>query len=192
MKTTMKKLARYFFQGLLYLAPTAITIYLIFFIFTKVDTGVRNLIQDLIHIKIPGIGILVLFLLITLLGFLGQTIIFQPLRMLVDNLMAKAPLVKLIYSSIKDLMSAFVGTEKKFDKPVLVKVNLVSNLEKMGFMTQTDLSEINIKDKVAVYFPHSYNFSGEMFIVPTEHITPLNISPADAMKFIVSGGVTKV
>lgn len=188
----MKKLARYFFQGLLYLAPTAITIYLIFFIFTKVDTGVRNLIQDLIHIKIPGIGILVLFLLITLLGFLGQTIIFQPLRMLVDNLMAKAPLVKLIYSSIKDLMSAFVGTEKKFDKPVLVKVNLVSNLEKMGFMTQTDLSEINIKDKVAVYFPHSYNFSGEMFIVPTEHITPLNISPADAMKFIVSGGVTKV
>ncbi|MFO7657303.1 MAG: DUF502 domain-containing protein [Bacteroidales bacterium] len=192
METTMKKMARYFFQGLLYLAPTAITVYLIVFIFIKLDMGVRNLVEDLIHIKIPGIGIIVLFLLITLLGFLGQTIIFQPFRMVVDSIMAKAPLVKLIYSSIKDLMSAFVGTEKKFDKPVLVKVNLISDLEKMGFMTQSDLSELNIKDKAAVYFPHSYNFSGEMFIVPTEHITPLDISPTDAMKFIVSGGVTKV
>ena len=135
---------------------------------------------------------MVLFILITLLGFIGQFIIFKPLRKLIDNVMAKAPFIKLIYSSIKDLMSAFVGSEKKFDKPVLVKVNLISNLEKMGFVTQTDLSEINIKDKVSVYFPHSYNFSGEMFIVPVEHITPLDIPPAEAMKFIVSGGVTKV
>ena len=75
---------------------------------------------------------------------------------------------------------------------MLVKVNLISDLEKMGFITQNDLSEIGIKDKVSVYFPHSYNFSGEMFIVPVEHITPLDIPPTEAMKFIVSGGVTKV
>lgn len=192
MKINTKKLIQYFFQGLLYLAPTAITIYIVFFIFIRIDSGVRNLIEKLIHINIPGIGIIVLLVLITFLGFLGQTIFFKPIRLIIDGIMVKAPLVKLIYSSIKDLMSAFVGHEKKFNKPVLVKVNLISNLEKMGFVTQTDLTEINIKDKVSVYFPHSYNFSGEMFIVPVEHITPLNISPTDAMKFIISGGVTKV
>ncbi|MBN2214896.1 MAG: DUF502 domain-containing protein [Bacteroidales bacterium] len=188
----MKRLIRYFLQGLLYLAPTAITLALVYLIFTRVDSGMRDLIGKFFNIDIPGIGVLALFVIITLLGFIGQSIIFRPLRRLVDNIMAKAPFVKLIYSSIKDLMSAFVGTERKFDKPVLVKVNLISDLEKMGFLTQSDLSELNIKDKVAVYFPHSYNFSGEMFIVPAEHVTPLDIPPAEAMKFIVSGGVTKV
>ena len=188
----MKRLIRYFLQGLLYLAPTAITIALVYLIFTRVDSGMRSLIEKFFHIDIPGIGILVLVVLITLLGFAGQSILFRPIRRLIDNIMARAPFVKLIYSSIKDLMSAFVGSEKKFNKPVLVKVNMISNLEKMGFITQSDLSELNIKDKAAVYFPHSYNFSGEMFIVPVEHITPLEIAPAEAMKFNVSGGVTKV
>jgi uncharacterized membrane protein len=87
------------------------------------------------------------------------------------------------------LLKAFVGKEKKFNQPVLVKVNTVSELEKVGFLTQEDLSNIGIKDKVAVYFPHSYNFSGEMFIVPSDHVKPLNMAPADAMKFVVSGGV---
>jgi uncharacterized membrane protein len=177
---------------LLYLAPTAITIALIYLIFTRVDSGMRGLINRFFHIDIPGTGVLVLFVIITLLGFVGQSILFRPIRKLIDSIMAKAPLVKLIYSSIKDLMSAFVGAEKKFDRPVLVRVNLISDLEKMGFITQNDLSDLRIKDKVSVYFPHSYNFSGEMFIVPVEHITPLDIPPAEAMKFIVSGGVTKV
>ena len=188
----MKKLIRYFLQGLLYLAPTAITIAIVYFIFTRLDSGIRGLFDKFFHLDIPGIGVLILVVLITFLGFIGQSILFRPIRNLIDHAMAKAPLVKLLYSSIKDLMSAFVGSEKKFNKPVLVKVNMISNLEKMGFLTQSDLSELNIKDKVAVYFPHSYNFSGEMFIVPVEHITPLDISPTEAMKFILSGGVTKV
>lgn len=183
---------QYFLQGLLYLAPTAITLYLIFIIFNVFDTRMRIVLVKLFNIDIPGTGILVLIVFITFLGFIGKAILFKPISIAVDNIMAKAPVIKLVYSSVKDLMKAFVGNEKKFNKPVLVKVNLISNLEKIGFITQSDLSELNIKGKVSVYFPHSYNFSGEMFIVPTEHVTPLNIPPAEAMKFVVSGGVTKV
>lgn len=188
----MKKLMHYFLQGLLYLAPTAITIYLIYIIFNVFDSRMRIILVKLFHIDIPGTGILVLILFITLLGFFGRTIFFKPFSFAIDSVMAKAPVVKLVYSSIKDLMSAFVGNEKKFNRPVLVKVNHISELEKIGFITQTDLSELKIKGKVSVYFPHSYNFSGEMFIVPVENVTPLDISPAEVMKFIVSGGVTKV
>jgi len=125
------------------------------------------------------------------LGFIGQTVLARPFRRLINRLIEKAPLVKVIYTSIRDLLSAFVGKEKKFDRPVLVVVNTISNLEKMGFLTQDDLTDLDIKDKVSVYFPHSYNFSGEMFVVPAELVRPLNMPAADAMKFIVSGGVVK-
>jgi uncharacterized membrane protein len=183
---------RYFFQGVLFIAPVGITLYIVYLLFTYVDGYLQSLIKEYLPFNIPGLGILLLVLLITLLGFIAQSILFRPIKHLIDKIMKNVPLIKVLYSALSDLFSAFVGTEKKFNKPVLVKVNLISDLEKMGFLTSEDLSDLDIKDKVTVYFPHSYNFSGEMFIVPKEHITPLNIPAAEAMKFIVSGGVTKV
>jgi uncharacterized membrane protein len=187
----MKRIVRYFLQGLIYIAPAGITIYIVYLVFNLLDNYLRTFLERFIHISIPGLGIIALILGITMLGFIGQSILFRPINRLIDRIMNQAPIVKVIYSSLKDLLSAFVGKEKKFKQPVLVKVNLISDLHKMGFITQSDLTDINIKDKVAVYFPHSYNFSGEMFIVPTEHIAPLDIPSAEAMKFIVSGGVAK-
>ncbi len=186
------RILRYFIQGLLFIAPSFITIYIVYLVFTYTDKTIQHLFSSYLSISIPGMGIVVLLLLITTLGFLGQSIFFRPLRKLLDNMLIRAPFVKVLYSAIRDLLSAFVGNERKFNRPVLVKVNAVSELEKIGFLTSDDLSELHIKDKVAVYFPHSYNFSGEMFIVPRENITPLNIPAAEVMKFIVSGGVTKV
>ena len=110
-----------------------------------------------------------------------------------DKIISQAPLVKIIYTSIKDFMSAFVGKDKKFTEPVLVKVNMDSDLEKMGFVTQRDLTSLGIDaDKVAVYLPHSYNFSGNLFIVPAANVKPLNANSAEVMKFIVSAGVTAI
>lgn len=188
----MKALLRYFLQGLLLTAPAGITIFIAYAVFETIDEPIRNLVYDIIHIRIPGIGLVIVFLVITLLGLIGQTFILRPLKNMLENFLKKVPIVKLIYTSLNDFLSALVGEKKKFTKPVLVKVNLISDLEKMGFITTSDLSDLNIKGKVVVYFPHSYNFSGEMFIVPSEHITPLNIPPSEAMKFIVTAGVTRM
>jgi uncharacterized membrane protein len=188
----IKRIIRYFFQGLIFFAPSAATLYILYIVFTYVDNFIQSFMLGILPFKIPGLGIVVILILITFLGFIGQSILFRPFAMMVDRLFQKAPLIRVLYSSIRDLLSAFVGKEKKFNKPVLVKVNTVSELEKMGFITNEDLSDLNIKDKVAVYFPHSYNFSGEMFIVPKELVRPVSISSSEAMKFIVSGGVTKV
>lgn len=185
----MKKLLGYFFQGLLYVAPLGLTLYAIVLLFNVVDGFIQKYIEAWIKVHIPGLGIVIIFLFISFLGLIGGSIIGSPIRRLIEKLLEKAPLFKLIYSSIRDLLSAFVGKEKKFTQPVLVKVNTISELEKVGFLTQDDLNSIGIKDKVAVYFPHSYNFSGEMFIVPAEHVRPLNMAPTNAMKFVVSGGV---
>jgi len=185
----MKKILGYFFQGLLYVAPLGLTIYAIVLLFNLIDGLIQKYIETLIKVHIPGLGIVLIFLTITFLGMIGGTILGEPIRRAIEKVMDKAPFFKLIYSSIRDLLSAFVGKEKKFNQPVLVKVNTISELEKVGFLTQEDLKKIGIEGKVAVYFPHSYNFSGELFIVPSEHVRPLKMAPADAMKFVVSGGV---
>ncbi len=186
----MKKLLGYFFQGLLYIAPLGITLYVLYKLFIYLDGLFNPVLYRYLQINIPGLSLIIVFLLVALLGFLGQTIIARPIKRIVNHIINRTPLVKIIYSSIRDLLSAFVGKEKKFNQPVLVKVNPVSELEKLGFITQNDVSKLGVEeDKVAVYFPHSYNFSGELFIVPAENVKKLNAPPADIMKFIVSGGV---
>jgi len=186
----MKKLVNYFLQGLLYIAPLGITAYIIYGIFTFMDGLLKELLIEFFDIKIPGLGFLTLILFLILIGFLGRTFIAQPIKLLFKNIINRIPLLKFIYGAFNDLFSAFVGKEKKFSKPVLVKVNLNSDLEKLGFITEENLELLGEKEKVAVYFPHSYNFSGELFIVPKVNIKPIDINSSDVMKFIVSAGLT--
>lgn len=186
----MKKLVNYFFQGILYIAPIGITGYIIYLIFSFIDNLVNKTFQKLFDIDIPGLGILVMALLLVITGIMGQSIIAKPFKFIFKSLLDKVPLLKVIYSAFNDLFSAFVGKGKKFNRPVLVLVNPISNLEKIGFLTEEDLTKLNEKEKVAVYFPHSYNFSGELFIVPRSQIKTIDISPTEAMKFIISGGVS--
>ena len=121
---------------------------------------------------------------------MGKTFIAKPLKLVINRVIESIPLLNFIYSAFNDLFKAFVGQEKKFDQPVLVKVNLNSDLEKLGFITEENLQLLDEKDKVAVYFPHSYNFSGELFIVPRVNIKSVDINSSDVMKFIVSAGLT--
>lgn len=185
----MKRLMGYFWQGLLYIAPLGVTLYIVYMIFEFVDGLLQDLLQQ-IGLRIPGLGFLIIFLFLIFIGMVGQSIIARPFTHLFSRIINRIPLLKFTYSAFKDLFTAFVGKERKFNKPVIVLINPVSNLEKLGFLTEKDLSKLNEKDKVAVYFPHSYNFSGELFIVPAEQVRPIDMNPTDVMKFIVSGGVS--
>lgn len=186
----MKKLVNYFLQGLLYLAPIGGTLYIIYMIFNFADGLLRNTIKNFFGLDIPGLGILIIVITLVLVGRIGETIIARPFKQFFHRIIEKTPFLKVVYNALNDLFSAFVGKEKKFNKPVLVLVNPISNLQKLGFLTEKDLSKLNELDKVAVYFPHSYNFSGELFIVPKAQVKRLDINPAEVMTFIVSGGVT--
>lgn len=188
----MKKLLNYFLQGLLYIAPLGLTMYILYVIFNFADNLLDGILKEFLHVDIPGLGIIVLVFVIILIGIIGQSIIAHPFKILFARLLEKVPLLKFIFSAVDDLFLAFVGKEKKFNKPVMVLVNPISNLEKVGFLTEEDLSTLGEKEKVAVYFPHSYNFSGEMFIVPRGQVRRLDINPAVLMKFIVSAGVSNI
>lgn len=186
----MKRIINYLIEGLLYIAPLTITGYIIYSVFMFMDNLSQDLLFEFFGIKIPGLGVLTLLIFLIFIGFIGRTFIAQPLKLVFKNVIGRIPLVKFVYSALNDLFSAFVGKEKKFNQPVLVKVNLSSDLEKIGFITEENLSLLDEEDKVAVYFPHSYNFSGELFIVPRANIRPINISSSDVMKFVISAGLT--
>jgi uncharacterized membrane protein len=192
-KPVFGRLVKYFLQGVLYITPVALTIYAIWWLFSLIDDLLLDHITDLLGYRIPGMGLLIIVLLLTIVGFLGTSILFNPFARYLDSLISRAPLVKIIYSSLKDFMSAFVGKDKKFTEPVLVRVSADVEMERLGFVTNKDLSTLGIGEgKVAVYFPFSYALNGSLFIVPATNIRPVNASPTDVMKFIVSAGVTHV
>ncbi|MAC94286.1 MAG: hypothetical protein CMC96_02165 [Flavobacteriales bacterium] len=180
----LKTLIKYFLQGLFYIVPTAVTIYVIYYLVVMLD--------NLIPLEIPGLGILFILLSVTLIGFLGSHFFFTYFKPF-ERAIEKTPLIKIIYSSMKDLMNAFVGKKQQFKRPVLVKMDSQSDAERLGFITKDNLNELGIEgNKVAVYLPFSYAISGQVYIVPTKNVTPINASSADVMKLIISGGVTSV
>ena len=189
----MNHLLKYFVQGLILIAPVTVTAWAVFKLFSWVDSILKDYITSIVGIEIPGLGFVLLLFSITFIGILGSTILFTPIWSYFDRLMSKAPLIKLIYTGIKDLVSAFVGQKKRFTEPVLVKISSTTDMEKLGFITNKDLSIIGLStDKVAVYLPHSYAWSGNLVIVPAKHVRPIDASTADVMKFIISAGVTNI
>jgi uncharacterized membrane protein len=188
----MKKLLSYFLQGLLYLAPIGITIYIIFQVFVFSDDILQTILEKILGMHIPGLGLLIMLLLVTSLGYVGQTIIARPFKVFFQRILHRLPLIELIYSAINDFFSAVVGKEKKFNKPVIVRVFKNPDIERIGFITEDDLKIFGLTDKIAVLFPFSYTFSGEMLIVPVEDVTTLDLPAREVMKFIASGGVAEV
>jgi uncharacterized membrane protein len=177
----VSRLFNYFFKGLVFLAPFALTIYVCVRVFTMID--------GLLGIPIPGVGFLVTIALITLFGFLAQGLLTRSVFGVVERLLDRLPFVRLLYSSTKDLLNAFVGEHKRFDKPVTV-LYAGGPGRAIGFVTQQSLATMGLRDHVTVYLPQSYNFAGQLLIFPTSAVQALEADSADVMAFIVSGGVT--
>lgn len=176
------KLFSFFVKGLLLLAPVYVTGYIIFNLLDSLDSQ--------FFVQYRGTGLIVLIAIIMIVGFLGSTFISVPVVQIFEEAIVRIPLVGIIYSSLKDLVGAFVGDKKKFNQPIRFILNKENGIQKIGFITQDDLQFIELNDSVMVYCPHSYAFSGELFIVPSSSIILLNLPASDVMKMIVSGGVS--
>jgi len=181
------KLLRYFLQGLLLIGPMVITIYVISALFKWLDGMVPSLFNVTLY---PGLGIVIILTFIVVLGYVASNFLTRSLVSILESYIRRVPLINLLYSSTKDVMGAFVGEKKRFDHPVLVKTKETSSVYRIGFITREDLSALGLKEHVAVYFPHSYNISGNLYLIPSARVTHLDVSSAEAMKFVVSGGVS--
>lgn len=176
----LKRLARYFLRGCLVTAPLGLTIYIVWQVLSAIDR--------ILPIPVPGLGLLATVALITLIGLFTSNVVGKSVLDITEGLLQRLPLVKLVYTSIKDLVSAFVGDKRRFDAPVAV--SLGANTKVLGFVTRDGLGRLGMPDYVAVYFPQSYNFAGYLMLVPRAQVEPLDLPSTDVMTFIISGGVS--
>ena len=165
------------------MAPLALTVYVCFSIVTAIDSW--------IPVDIPGVGFAITIGLITLVGALGSNVLTDGLVRLIDGLLEKLPFVRLLYGTAKDFFEAFAGEKKRFDTAVLVTLYPASEAKALGFMTRRDVEMFGLVNHVAVYLPHSYAFTGQLILVPAEHVTLVQAGSAELMTFIVSAGVTE-
>jgi uncharacterized membrane protein len=177
----MRTLTRSFAQGLLVLAPVAITVWVVVFTVTTLDRW--------LNMRIPGLGIVITAAGITLIGYLAGNVVGDKLISALEAGMRRVPLVRILYNSIRDLFGAFVGSKRKFDKPVAVEVNK-HGLKVLGFLTNERFDDPHLAGHVSVYLPESYNFAGNLIVVPRDRVHLLDADGAEFMAFIVSGGVT--
>jgi len=179
----MKRIIRYFFEGLIFVVPVAVTIYVIYKVFVVIDGW--------LPLGVRGAGFAIILIGITLIGFLTSNFLTRSFLRLIESILNRLPFVKLLHSSVKDVLTAFVGEKKKFDKPVLVEILPGGSVMAIGFMTRESLEQFGMQDKVAVYFPQSYNFAGNLLLYPRSAIKPLKAESPKVMAFVVSGGITE-
>ena len=182
----MKTIVKHFLRGLLIFVPIVVTVFVLLWAFAGLDKVFRNLLR----IPFPGLGILTTIPVVFLIGLLASNFVGKKLLGIVEKMFTKLPLVKLLYGSIKDVVEAFAGEEKKFDKPVVVSLAGGNGPKVAGFITSESLEKFGLDDYAAVYLPQSYNFAGNVLIFKKDSIQALDIDSAKAMSFIVSGGVS--
>lgn len=182
----MSILLRSFFRGLAFVIPIGATVYILYLVLHWID----NLLDPkaILGVDVPGLGIALTVVLITISGFLASLFLTKWVVRLLERFFARMPIAKLIYSAIKDLLEAFVGEKKKFDQPVIVSLEMGGKI--CGFVTSDNLAWLGQEGSVAVYFPQSYNFAGQVAIFPRERVAHLDAEPSAVMQFVVSGGVS--
>lgn len=190
------KLLQYFLQGLLILAPVAITLYALFFIVTSIDSWIPifRYVDETGQVRVQnyGLGFIVIILAVVSIGYFSSFFITGRIVSFLDKFMQKAPGIKHIYSTTRDFVEAFAGDKKKFTQNVLANVD-DTDVWRLGFITRDDMSDFGLADYVAVYLPMSYSVAGNVYIIPRSRIKPIeNITSAQTMKFAVSGGVTDI
>lgn len=194
MNRIFRALVNYFIKGLLVVVPIGAAIFLIIWIIAAIDKTLN--LSDLIltdtkgrPIYIPGLGILSILIVIMLAGVVVTNLITEPIYNWFSRLFHRLPLFNFVYTSVKDLTEAFVGDEKKFNEPVLVTID-EAGMKRIGFVTHKDLTVLGLPDDVAVYFPFSYSFTGQLVIVPATRVKHIDKSASEMMKFVISGGVS--
>lgn len=180
----MNWIIKNFLRGLVIVVPIAITVYVVVEAFLRIDR--------LLELRTPGLGFAVTIVLIVAVGVLATNIVGRTLLRLTETIFSRAPIVRIVYAAVKDLLEAFVGDQKRFDKPVAVALTPDGAVRSFGFVTQEDLDFLAMPGHVAVYLPFSYSMSGGLVVVPRERVERLDADSASMMALVVSGGISRV
>lgn len=189
----MKLLLRYFIQGLIITVPIGVTVLVLTKLFFWIESWFSEM-KVIVHPAAdPFIVIAIVLVFVVVAGVFASNVFARFFLNESSKLIEKIPVIRHIYSPVKDFTGAFLGNKKSFKHPVLITTNVEANIREIGFITDDDLNELGLgKEYCAVYVPMSYSISGRLLIVPKNNVAALEVNATDAMKFVVSGGVSEV
>lgn len=190
------KLLNYFLQGLLVIAPVAVTVYAVYSVVSFIDNQIPLFTakdaDGRTYVRNYGLGFLIVIVGIVFIGYLSSFFIKNRVFNLFDGVLKRTPGIRFIYSTTKEFFEAFAGEKKKFNKPVLANID-DNDVWRVGFITQDEAKDFGFTEYVAVYIPMSYSIAGNVYILPKARVRIVtNLNATDAMKFAISGGVTEV
>ena len=196
-KRHMNTLGKLFLKGLVVVIPSALTLAILWWLALGAEQFLGAILVRILPEGwyIPGMGVVSGVAITILIGLLSHVLVFQRIFMIGDALLQRLPLVKSIYSALKD----FIGYLSPDSKVAMSKVVLVrlpgQEFEMLGFVTREDFSRLplmlTVEDPIAVYLPFSYQIGGYTLFLPRACLVPLELSFEDAMKLVLTGAVTR-
>ncbi len=199
-KRLRKNLARMtgiFLTGLLAVLPILVTIAVVMWLIQLAESVLGGLVGVLLpgSLYLPGMGLLLSVVLIFLIGLSLRGVFMSQLLNGLDNILNRIPLVKTVYGGVRDLTGMLSNQSgRRFSEVVMVQLpNMPIRL--VGFVTIEDLEEIGLAGsedaEVAVYLPMSYQIGGYTLLLPRRYLTPLNMGFEDAMRFVITAGLSR-
>ena len=196
----LTKFRRFFLTGLLVTAPIIITIYVTWLVITFIDIKVANLLPEYLDFRkalpfqIPGLGLLIVVFVITLIGAITPGLIGRNLLKIGEMILFKTPVIRTIYSSIKQIMETVMSTNSKSFKEVVLVEYPRKDLWVIAFVTSSVKGEIDNKIKksnlVSIFVPTTPNpTSGFLLFVAKKDLIYLDMQVEQAVKLVISGGI---
>jgi len=193
----MNTLGKLFLKGLVVVIPAVLTLAILWWLAKGAEQLLGGLLIRFLPEGwyVPGMGLIAALATTVLIGLLSQVLLFQKVFSLGEDLLNRLPLVKTIYSAIRDLIDYFSPDNKQaMSKVVLVRIP-GQQFEQIGFVTREDFKPLSIEptveDPVAVYLPLSYQIGGYTLILPRSCVTPIDMPFEEAMKLVLTGAITR-
>jgi len=193
----MNSLGKLFLKGLAVVIPVTLTLAILWWVATSAEQLLGAVLKFVLPVGwyIPGMGLISGLALIALIGLLSHVLIFQKLFNLGETIFNRLPLVKTIYTAIKDFIDYLnPESEHKMGKVVMVQLP-GQEFQLIGFVTREQFDDLpftpTAEDPVAVYMPMSYQIGGYTLFLPRSCLTPLDIPFEQGMKLVLTGSVTK-
>lgn len=187
-----KKVWKWFLQGIVLVAPAALTIALLYWLGSWAERTVGSMIAALLPEGwyFRGIGLVVGFLAVLAIGLAGNIFLIRWVVSTVEHILDRIPLIKSLVQAFKDVARLFTqGVDAQLGQVVTVEV---AGAKLIGFITQHDVrmpvDGLDQDHLVAVYMPMSYQLGGYTVYVTRDQITTLNIPVDQAMRAVLTGG----
>jgi len=192
----MSRITKLFLKGMVAILPLGLTLYLLYWIGITAERTLGALLQRLLPdvLYVPGMGVVAGFVAVLIVGLLMNTLLASELLGVGERVVTHIPLVKTVYSALKDVVSLFGGEkDRSMGKVVLVRWGSEQSLI-VGFLTRNKVDELGSSvadDLVAVYLPFSYQIGGFTVLVPRETVTHTDMTAEEALRFTVTAGMSR-